>query len=84
MDSIIITFNSGVTETASEAFGKHRQKNKPWVTADILDLCDKRRDLRKKSIKECMKKANRDWIGEQLKEIEENLGRATARGHTNL
>ena len=37
-----------VTETAREIFGKHRQKQKTWITAEILDLCDKRRELRKK------------------------------------
>ena len=40
--------NTAVTETASEILGKHRQKKKPWVTAEILDLCDKRRELRTK------------------------------------
>ena len=48
MDSMIITFNTAVTETASEVLGKHCQKKKPWVTAEILDLCDKKRELRKK------------------------------------
>ena len=48
MDSVITTFNTAVVETASEILGKHRQKKKPWVTAEILDLCDKRRELRKK------------------------------------
>ena len=47
-DSMITTFNTAVTETASEILGKHRQKRKPWITAEILDLCDKRRELRKK------------------------------------
>ena len=42
IDSMITTFNSAVTETASEILGKHRQKKKPWITAEILDLCDKR------------------------------------------
>ena len=42
IDSMITTFNTAVTETASEILGK-RQKKKPWVTAEILDLCDKRR-----------------------------------------
>ena len=61
-----------MTETASEILGKHRQKKKPWATAEILDLCDKRRELRKNrfqpegsekykevnnNIKRCMKKA---------------------------
>ena len=46
--SIITTLNTAVTETANEIFGKLRQKKKPWVTAEILDLCDERRKLRKK------------------------------------
>ena len=41
IDSMITTFNTAVTETASEILGKHRQKKKPWITAEILDLCDK-------------------------------------------
>ena len=47
-DSMITTFNIAVTETASEILGKHHQKKKTWITAEILDLCDKRRELRKK------------------------------------
>ena len=68
-----------MTETASEILGKHRQKKKPWVTAEILDLCNKRRKLNKKrfepegtekykemnnNIKRCMKKAKENWVGE--------------------
>ena len=48
IDSMITTFNTAVTETASEILGKHRPKKKPWITAEILDLCDKSRELRKK------------------------------------
>ena len=44
MDTMITTFNIAVTETAGKILGKHRQKKKPWVTAEILDLCDKRRE----------------------------------------
>ena len=59
-------------QTASEIPGKHCQKKKPWITAEILGLCNKRRELRKKrfepegsekykevnnNIKRCMKKA---------------------------
>ena len=77
-----------MTETASEILGKHRQKKKPWITAEILDLCNKRRELRKKrfepegsekykevnnNIERCMKKAKENWIGEQCSETEENL-----------
>ena len=77
-----------MAETASEIQSKHRQKKKPWITAEILDLCDKRRELRKKrfepegaekykevnnNIKRCMKKAKENWIREQCSEIEENM-----------
>ena len=84
-DAMITTFNTAVTETASEILGKHRQKKKPWITAEILDLCDKRRVFRKKrfepegsekykevnnNIKRCMKKAKENWIGERCNGIE--------------
>ena len=48
IDSMITTFTTAVTETASEILGKHRQKKTPWITAEIIDLCDKRREMRKK------------------------------------
>ena len=48
LDLMIITFNTAATETASEILGNHCQKKKPWVTAEILDLCNKKRELRKK------------------------------------
>ena len=48
MDSIISTFNTAVSEKASEILGNHRQKKKPWVIAEILNLFDKRRELRTK------------------------------------
>ena len=85
---MITTINTAVTETASEILGKHHQKKKPWITAEILDLCDKRRELRKKrfepegsekykevnnNIKRCTKMAQENWIGEQCSEFEENM-----------
>ena len=88
IDSMITTFNTAVVETASEILGKHRQKKKTWITAKILDLCNKRKEPRKKRfkpegsekykevnniIKRCMKTAKGKWIGEQCSEIEENL-----------
>ena len=88
IDSMITNFNTAVTEAASEILGKHRQMKKTLSTAEILDLCDKRRELRKKrfepegsekykevnnNIKRCFKKAKENWIGERCSEIEENL-----------
>ena len=72
LDSMITTFNTAVTETASEILSKHHRRKKPLVTAEILDLCDSMRELRKKpfepegsekyrevnnNIKKCMRKA---------------------------
>ena len=56
----------------------------PWVTRDVLDLCDERRDLKKrryeeegakeyrkanKRVQKALKKAKEDWIDNQCKEI---------------
>ena len=47
IDSIITTFNTAATETASEMHGKHRQKKTTWITAEILILYNRRRELKK-------------------------------------
>ena len=69
---------------------KNKQKNKKttWVTAEVLDLCDIKRELRNKrfetegsekykevnnNIKRSMNKAKEDWRGEECGKIEENL-----------
>ena len=49
LDSMVNHFNKTITDTAVELFGKQRRKRKPWVTPEILDLCDQRRDLKKKT-----------------------------------
>ena len=74
---MINAMNIAVTETANEILGKHRRIKKPWVTSDILDLCDKRRELKKKKgdtegrerykkvnteIRNILKKAKEKWI----------------------
>ena len=48
MDSMVINFNKAITDTAAELLGKQRRKWKPLVIPEILDLCDQRRDLKKK------------------------------------
>ncbi|KAK2189385.1 hypothetical protein NP493_108g04017 [Ridgeia piscesae] len=88
MDTLINTFNTAVTNTASEILGKHRPVKKPWVTADLLDLCDKRRELKKKKkdaegvrqyraanqeIKKGMKKAKLNWMEGQCQDIEDSM-----------
>ena len=48
MDTMINTYNTAVTDAASEILGNERRRKKPWVTKDVLDFCDERRDLKKK------------------------------------
>ena len=69
---------------------KERRRKKPWVTKDVLDLCDERRDLKKKRyeaegakeyreanrrIQKAVKKAKEDWIGAQCEDIETCLNK---------
>ena len=74
-----------MTDASGEILGKERRRKKPWVTKDVLDLCDERRDLKKKryeaegakeyreankKIQKAVKKAKEDWIGAQCEKIE--------------
>ena len=83
LDSMVTHFNKAVTNTAAELLGKQRRKRKPWVTHEILDLCDQRRDLKKKrgepegakdyreikrKIRTEMKMAKETWIQGQCQE----------------
>ena len=71
IDSMFTTFNTAVTGTASEILGEHRQKKKTWITAEILDLCDKRRELRKKRFE--------PEGSEKYKEVNNNIRRCKKR-----
>ena len=76
--------------------GRNAAGKSPWVIKDVLDLCDERRDLKKKRyeaegakeyreanrrIQKAMKKAKGDWICAQNEEIETCLNKTTAREH---
>ena len=52
IDTMITTYNTAVTDAASEILGKERRRKKPWVTKDVLDLCDERRDLKMSGMKQ--------------------------------
>ena len=85
INTMITTYNTAVTDAASEVLGTERRRKKPWATRDVLDLCDVRRNLKKKRyeaegakeyreankrIQKAVKKAKEDWIGAQCEEIE--------------
>ena len=46
--TMITTYNTALTDAASEILGKDCRRKKPWVTKDVLNLCDDRRDLKKR------------------------------------
>ena len=87
IDTIVNTLNTVVTDTANEILGKHRTVKKPWVRTDVLDMCDKRRELKKMSdaegateyrainheIKKALKKAKEKWTDEQYQSIKDNF-----------
>ena len=83
LDSISTDFNKAVTDTAAVLLGKQRQKRNPWVTPEILDLCDQRRDLKKREVNQKepntierlkirteMNMAKESWIQGQCHEVE--------------
>ena len=43
---MITTYNTAVTDSANEILGKERRRKKPWVTKDVLYICDEKRDLK--------------------------------------
>jgi len=51
-------FTEGMNEVALEVLGKERKKKQPWMTNEILDRCDERRQLKAAKFKdeECNKK----------------------------
>ena len=85
LTEICSDFEQALTSSASEIIGKYRSKKPPWITYDILDLCDKRRTLKPKrklndesehkyreinsKIRKMMLKAKEDWIQTQCKSI---------------
>ena len=49
MGNITENINGALVDTASEILGRARKKKKKaWMTNEILDLCDRRRGLKKK------------------------------------
>ena len=76
---------------------RKKEEKKTWVTAEILDLCDERRELRKKrfepegsekykevnNIKRYMKKEKKNGQANSVERLKRLLGRTTVRDNTN-
>ena len=93
LDSNVDTLANDIKEvlltTAEETLGKKRKKIQPWVTNEVLDLCNKRRELRKRKyandkarmeyrqahgeVRKKMKAAKEEWILKQCDAIEKGM-----------
>jgi hypothetical protein len=75
IDSLVDDFNAALIETAEQTLGKARKKIKPWMTDEILSLCDERRRLKplrkSQEHKEEYREMNRR-VKLKLKEAKEN------------
>ena len=45
-DNAYIQISKSITDTAQNILGKYRLRKQPWITDEILELCDKRRSLK--------------------------------------
>ena len=91
INAMITPYNTAVTDAPSEILGKERRRKKPWVTKDVLNLCDDRREFLRRSgmkqngqkntgkqtggFRKVVKKAKEDWIGAQCEEIKTCLNK---------
>ncbi|GFR77564.1 endonuclease-reverse transcriptase [Elysia marginata] len=84
-----------LVSTAEEVLGRKRRTIQPWVTNEVMDLCDKRRELRKrkfgsnvamenyqlanKAVRKKMKEAKEKWIDDQCVAIEQGMSSGESR-----
>ena len=89
IDAMITTYNTALTDAASEILGIERRRKMPWITKDVLVLCNERRYKKErrnearakeyreanKRIQKAVKKAKEDCISVQCEEIETYLNK---------
>ena len=80
INTMITSYNKVVTDAASEVLGKEGGRKKPWVTRDVLDLCEERRDLKKKQNETEGAKDCKQEDSEVSEESERGLDRRPVRG----
>ncbi|GFR92330.1 craniofacial development protein 2-like [Elysia marginata] len=87
VDTMANSLKEVLVSTAEEVLGRKRRTIQPWVTNEVLDLCDKRRELRKrkfgsnramenyqlanKAVRKKMKEAKEKCIDDQCVAIEQ-------------
>lgn len=77
---------------ASEVLGPKRPKRKPWMTAELLQKCDRRRELRahrnsdpeayrqaNRSVKQAIRTAKESWVNQLCNQVESDLQRGNSK-----
>ncbi|GFR71232.1 endonuclease-reverse transcriptase [Elysia marginata] len=88
VDTMANSLKEVLASTAEEVLGRKRRTIQPWVMNEVLDLCDKRGELRKrkfgsnvamenyqlanKAVRKKMKEAKEKWIDDQCVAIEQD------------
>ena len=88
-------FTSSITEVAENALGKRRKTRRPWITGEVLDCYDKRRQLKSKStegeelmkeyrktnkeVRRLLRKAKEEWAEEQARLMESSFETSNTR-----
>ena len=49
VDALANSLKEGLLSTADEVLGRQRKKIQPWVTNEVLDLCNQRQQRNNKS-----------------------------------
>ena len=95
INELTSNFNEVMKDAAEEVLGRKRKKKQAWMTDEILDLCDKRRELKQrkyksqkdaeeyskanKEVRKGIEKAKEDWITEQCSKVEEGMKRGNSK-----
>ena len=91
VDDSVVDFEKITLDAATDILGKKNPIKKPWITKDIFDLCDERRNLKSKkknddtakenyskinkTIKKKITQAKENYINEQCSALEESLSK---------
>ena len=89
INNLVNSVGTAMRDTTKEVLGKRKIKHQPWVSNDVLKLCNQRRELKKtrntkeevhkqyrelnKDIRKRMRNTKNDWINEQCIEIETEI-----------
>jgi len=100
IDELSNNMGEAMITSEQEVLGRARHSKKPWVTNEVLDLCNERRRLRKskhvddatleayrtahREVKKKMKEAKEEWIEQQCNEIDKGMKNNSKKAYKTL